>query len=93
MTGRQCSSYVVRTQPTSACLSTVEAAAACLQHLERRPQLPALLLSPLHALCRLQLDHGAVPHSSKQALIERGEYQRQRGLRTNRMFRQLGVVL
>ncbi|KAF0288782.1 DTW domain-containing protein 2 [Amphibalanus amphitrite] len=93
VTGRRCSSYVVRTQPTSACLSTVEAAAACLQHLERRPQLPGQLLQPLHALCRVQLGHGAVPHSSKQELIERGQYERQRGVRTNRMFRQLGVVL
>ncbi|XP_037074847.1 tRNA-uridine aminocarboxypropyltransferase 2-like [Pollicipes pollicipes] len=93
VSGRLCSSYVVRTQPTNACLSTVEAAAACLQHLEQRPQLGPQLLQPLHALCRVQLSHGAVRHSSKQALIERGEYERQRGARTNRMFRQLGVVL
>jgi len=93
VSGRQCSSYVVRTQPTASCLSTVEAAAACLQQLEGRPQLGAALLQPLHALCRVQLSHGAVVHTSKEEMIERGQYERTRGVRTNRMLRQLGVVL
>ena len=63
---KQTSQYVIRTQPTDNCLSTIEAIAFCLQQLEGDPNIPGVLLSPLKALCDYQLDHGATTHVSKE---------------------------
>lgn len=71
ISGGRCSNYVVRTQPNDSCLSTVEAAAMCLQHVEQQPQLMAKLLAPLHALCHVQLNHGAAPHDSRPTQLQR----------------------
>ncbi|GIY96676.1 tRNA-uridine aminocarboxypropyltransferase 2 [Caerostris extrusa] len=62
------SEYVIRTQPTEKCLSTVETAAIALAILEGKPNLKDVLLSPLKALCNFQLDHGALIHQSKEFL-------------------------
>lgn len=68
------SSYVIRTQPTRECLSTVETVAYALSVLEENPQLQELLTRPLQTLCQHQLEHGAVTHHSKEFLIQNGLY-------------------
>ncbi|XP_013784237.1 DTW domain-containing protein 2-like [Limulus polyphemus] len=70
------SSYVIRTQPTSECLSTVETVAVTLSYLEESPKIHELLVHPLKAMCQFQLDHGAVPHQSKEFLIQNGLYKK-----------------
>ncbi len=59
------SQYVVRTQPSDHCLSTVETVAHTLAVLEDDPDIVDRLVSPLHALCHFQIHHGAVTHDSK----------------------------
>lgn len=71
------SEYVIRTQPTDGCLSTLETAAISISMLEHNPDLADALIKPLKALCRFQLDHGAVPHQSRQHLIDNGLYTKQ----------------
>uniref|UniRef100_A0A3B3QM80 tRNA-uridine aminocarboxypropyltransferase n=1 Tax=Paramormyrops kingsleyae TaxID=1676925 RepID=A0A3B3QM80_9TELE len=66
------SQYVIRTQPTNMCLSTLECAAAALSIVERRPAIQEQLLRPLQALCTFQLQHGAQVHHSKEQLLRTG---------------------
>ncbi|CAN7940417.1 unnamed protein product [Ixodes hexagonus] len=78
------SGYVIRTQPTRECLSTVETVAYALSVLEESPQLQEanamatclvqVLTRPLQTLCQHQLEHGAVMHHSKEFLIQNGLY-------------------
>ncbi|XP_064474723.1 tRNA-uridine aminocarboxypropyltransferase 2-like isoform X1 [Ornithodoros turicata] len=70
------SDYVIRTQPTQECLSTVETVAYALSVLEDKPELQEVLTRPLHALCQFQLQHGAVTHHSKEFLIQNGMYKK-----------------
>ena len=58
--------YVVRTQPNSACLSTLEAAVHSLALLEDRPEIVEPLLAPLLAMCNVQINHGAVSHHDRE---------------------------
>lgn len=46
------SEYVIRTQPTEGCLSTLETGASALSILESDPELRKKMLGPLHYLCR-----------------------------------------
>jgi DTW domain-containing protein YfiP len=62
------SSYVIRTQPTDNCLSTVESVALALSLLEGNPDIHKIFVRPLQALCDIQLEHGAVVHQSKEAI-------------------------
>jgi DTW domain-containing protein YfiP len=66
------SSYVVRTQPSDACLSTVETIAETLAAVERVPRLAERLCAPLHAMCNYQINHGAVGHDSKEFKAKNG---------------------
>ena len=59
------SEYVVRTQPSETCLSTIETVAHSLAILENDPTISERLLKPLHMLCTFQLAHGAVQHDNK----------------------------
>ncbi|XP_064619407.1 tRNA-uridine aminocarboxypropyltransferase 2-like [Lineus longissimus] len=77
LSGTTKSEYVVRTQPMDGCLSTVESTAIALSHLEGNPDLKEVFMQPLRALCKFQLDHGAVEHQSKAWLIENGLYKKQ----------------
>ncbi|XP_056146530.1 tRNA-uridine aminocarboxypropyltransferase 2 [Lampris incognitus] len=68
------SQYVIRTQPTNICLSTLECAAVALSILERNDDIQEVLLKPLRALCSFQLQHGAQVHHSKEHLLRNGMY-------------------
>ena len=63
---KQTSQYVIRRQPTDNCLSTLEAIAFCLEHLEKNPNIPGVMLSPLKSLCDKQLICGATTHVSRE---------------------------
>lgn len=56
------SEYVIRSQPTEGCLSTLETAAEALSVVEGQTVYKEVLLEPLKALCNFQLDHGAITH-------------------------------
>nr|XP_045744917.1 tRNA-uridine aminocarboxypropyltransferase 2 [Mirounga angustirostris] len=68
------SQYVIRTQPTNRCLSTLECAAAALSILEKNNYIQETLLRPLQALCSFQLQHGAQIRLSKEHLLKNGLY-------------------
>lgn len=60
------SEYVIRTQPNSKSLCTIEAIALTLSFLENNDEIAETLIRPLRALCKIQLDHGAVVHLNKE---------------------------
>ncbi|XP_062984678.1 tRNA-uridine aminocarboxypropyltransferase 2 [Elgaria multicarinata webbii] len=68
------SQYVIRTQPTNACLSTLECAAIALAIMEKNDGIKETVLRPLQALCSFQLQHGAQVHHSKEHLLKNGLY-------------------
>ncbi|XP_040397419.1 tRNA-uridine aminocarboxypropyltransferase 2 isoform X4 [Cygnus olor] len=68
------SQYVIRTQPTNTCLSTLECAAVALTIMEKNKNIQETILRPLQALCSFQLQHGAQIHHSKEHLLKNGLY-------------------
>ncbi|KFU93158.1 DTW domain-containing protein 2, partial [Chaetura pelagica] len=68
------SQYVIRTQPTNTCLSTLECAAVALTIMEKNLSIQETILRPLQALCAFQLQHGAQVHHSKEHLLKNGLY-------------------
>uniref|UniRef100_A0A8D2LKV7 tRNA-uridine aminocarboxypropyltransferase n=1 Tax=Varanus komodoensis TaxID=61221 RepID=A0A8D2LKV7_VARKO len=68
------SQYVIRTQPTNMCLSTLECAAIALAIMEKNDSIKETVLRPLQALCSFQLQHGAQVHHSKEHLLKNGLY-------------------
>ncbi|XP_069082899.1 tRNA-uridine aminocarboxypropyltransferase 2 [Pleurodeles waltl] len=68
------SQYVIRTQPTNTCLSTLECAAVALAIMEKNAAIQETILRPLQALCSFQIQHGAQIHHSKEHLLKNGLY-------------------
>ncbi|XP_030326818.1 DTW domain-containing protein 2 isoform X2 [Strigops habroptila] len=68
------SQYVIRTQPTNTCLSTLECAAVAFTIMEKNKSIQETILRPLQALCSFQLQHGAQIHHSKEHLLKNGLY-------------------
>ena len=65
--GSNCvSEYIIRTQPTDQCLSTVECAAISLSYTEKNDSIKEMLMKPLRKLCEYQILNGAVIHHSKE---------------------------
>ncbi|CAL7935205.1 unnamed protein product [Xylocopa violacea] len=87
LVGVPTSEYVIRTQPTEGCLSTLETGAFALSILEGDPELKDKMLGPLHYLCRFQLENGAVTHQSKEFLIKQKAYPKLIGRRLAKQLR------
>lgn len=82
------SQYVIRTQPTASCVSTVEAVGMALSLIESHNVFDPLC-KPLQAICEFQIQHGSVIHEDKETRIINGTYEKAVSTKTMKQLSKL----
>lgn len=72
------SEYIVRTQPSAGCMSTLEVGVHSIAILEDRQEIVQPMLAPLVAMCNMQINHGAVGHDTKEFKQQNREYEKRK---------------
>ena len=72
------SEYVVRTQPSAGCMSTLEVGVHSIAILEDRQEIVQPMLAPLVAMCNMQINHGAVGHDTREFKQQNKEFKKRK---------------